>query len=133
MPNREGCLYIMLSWIPVIAGILLVMSLNSGCYNRYTVRGDSPSGIPSVVHEEFAGGLVTTTDIDVSPSQAAYDRCRADRADQRLSGGSWIWSDDQMTCFWQASSGTRGGYGGGYGVSGGVVYATPRVGAPGVR
>jgi hypothetical protein len=131
MPNREGMLYIVLAWVPIIAGILLVMSVCSGCYSRYTVRGDSASGIPSVTYE--ATPFTSITDVDVSPSLRAEERCLANRRTQRVEGGSWIWSDDQMTCFWQATSGTRGGFAGGFTPFGGIGYIAPRTGAPGVR
>ncbi|MCC7523003.1 hypothetical protein IT407_04385 [Candidatus Uhrbacteria bacterium] len=130
MPNREGLLYIVLAWVPVIAAAVLIASYCSGCYSRYTVRGDSTTGIPSVNYE--ATPFTSITEVDVSPSVAAEERCLAHRRTQRAEGGSWIWSDDQMTCFWQASMGSMG-IRGGIGVSGGLGYAVPRLGAPGVR
>lgn len=130
MPNREGLLYIVLAWVPILGAVLLAVYC-SGCYSRYTVRGDSPSGIPSVNYE--ATPFTSITEVDVSPALAAEERCLANRRTQRVEGGSWIWSDDQMTCFWQATSGSRVGVGGGMGAFGGVGYAVPRVGAPFVR
>lgn len=123
-------------WYLMAAGFVLAVSLE-GCYSRYTVHGDSPAGIPTIVREDTP--FSSTTDIDVTPALTAEARCHQ-RAPH--DGGTWIWGTAQQMCYLQSSAGdmaagltTGGGYGYGYGGAGFTAggYRAPMVGAPGIR
>lgn len=119
-----------------------LMLAASGCYNRYTVHGDSPAGIPTIVAESTP--FSSTYDVDVTPALTAEERCHQ-RAPH--DGGTYIWLTAQNMCYFQSTAGdvaaglTAGGYGGygGIGAYGGVGYGAyggyraPSVGVPGIR
>lgn len=106
--------------------VIMIAYCSGGCAATSTITRRTPAGDVTMRSESYAGGLVTSYNEDVE-SDGDYARCIADRRSQRTAGGAWIWSDDQMTCYWQTASGaptgTGMGMGMGMGMGGGFGYA----------
>jgi hypothetical protein len=132
MPNNLGWLAIFATDALVLLIGLAVYASCQGCAATSRITRHTPGGDVTIHSESYAGGLVSSYNEEFD-SDADYARCLADRRTQRVTGGSWVWSDDQMTCYWQnAGGGTgSGGFGSGYGYAWGAPPAL--VTTPGIR
>lgn len=134
MPNRLGWLVIATVDAVLIAFVVICVSFcNSGCSHTSSVTRRGPGGDTTVRSASYVGGLVSSYNEEFD-SDGDYTRCLTDRRTQRVAGGSWIWSDDQMTCYWQ-TAGTGSGYGTGFGGAYGYAWGAPPslVITPGIR
>lgn len=133
LPNGLGWLVIAAVDIIVIAFMVIGIGYcNSGCAATSRVTRRTPGGDVTISSESYAGGLVSSYSEDFE-SDGDYARCLADRRTQRVAGGAWIWSDDQMTCYWQTAGASGVGgmpMGGAFGYAWG---APPLTITPGVR
>ena len=106
MPNNLGWLVVGVVDLVLIAFAVIGISFcNSGCSHTSSVTRRGPGGDTTMRSVSYVGGLVTEYNEEYD-SDGDYTRCLTDRRTQRVAGGAWIWSDDQMTCYWQTSGAT---------------------------